>query len=79
MSDPRCAICGCDNNVQFNVFNPEIPPFGTACVECEQEVVESLICLGIDAKPADCDICESGQVYHGLTEVLPRRAGQLTS
>ena len=57
----------------FNIFTPAIPPFGTACTDCEGRVQEALEFLGIDARPRDCDICESGQVYHGLTEVIPRR------
>jgi hypothetical protein len=80
MSNPVCKVCGqSGRGVQF-CLTPKIGEFGDVCVNCEERVTESLEWLGFfDAKPADCDICESGQVYHGLTEVLPRRAGQLTS
>ena len=41
--------------------------------ESDCEAIEaSLSWLGIEAMPDDCDVCESGQVYFGLTEVLPR-------
>jgi hypothetical protein len=32
---PRCVFCGRDTDVQFSIFNPRFPPFGTACVDCE--------------------------------------------
>jgi hypothetical protein len=41
-------------------------------VESNREIEESLIFLGIDAHPDECDFCEDGSVYYGLTEVLPK-------
>ena len=32
---PKCIFCGRSSGVQFNIFTPKFPPFGTACVECE--------------------------------------------
>ena len=39
MSYPICKICGgSGEGVEFNIFNPVIPPFGTACVACEEKI-----------------------------------------
>jgi hypothetical protein len=73
MTTPTCNICKQSVDVQFDIFNPAIPPFGTTCVACEEEVKESLAFLGIDAKPADCDICENGEVWHGLVQINPQK------
>lgn len=35
-SAPTCIFCGKSSGVQFAIFNPKFPPFGTACVECEK-------------------------------------------
>lgn len=32
---PVCIFCARSEGVQFAIFNPKFPPFGTACVECE--------------------------------------------
>jgi hypothetical protein len=36
-----------------------------------EQVLSGLRWLGIDATPEDCDYCEDGSVYYGLTQVLP--------
>jgi hypothetical protein len=41
-------------------------------IEDFEEVEAALRFIGIDAGPDDCDICEDGSVWCGLTEVLPR-------
>jgi len=35
-SAPTCIFCGKSSGVQFNIFTPKFPPFGTACVACEK-------------------------------------------
>jgi hypothetical protein len=66
MSSPTCKICGRSEGVQFCIFTPAIPPFGTACVDCEEKLKENLKTLGIDAKPADCEIGDDGEVWYGV-------------
>jgi len=37
MSKPICVFCGgTGRDVTFNIFTPRFPPFGTACVQCEE-------------------------------------------
>jgi hypothetical protein len=73
MSDPQCQVCHKSSGVQFNIFNPAMPPFGTVCVKCEDEVQESLKFLGVDLNPAECDITQNGEVWAGLVQVIPGR------
>lgn len=41
MSQPICTICGEGGaGVEFRIFDPVIPPFGTACVACEDKITE---------------------------------------
>jgi len=35
-------------------------------------IEQSLLWFGIDGTPDECDICEDGSVYYGLTQILPR-------
>jgi hypothetical protein len=42
-------------------------------VETNDLIVEALRWIVFfDSVPDDCDICEDGSVYHGLTMILPR-------
>ncbi len=34
------------------------------------QVARALKWLGIDASPYDCDYCEDGSVYFGLTKII---------
>ena len=71
MSMPTCKICGCSGaGIEFAIFNPAIPPFGTACAACEEKVQESIKILGINVKPADCTIREGGEVWHDVHGVI---------
>lgn len=38
------------------------------------EIADALHWFGIDASSRDCDICEDGSVYYGLTKILEPRA-----
>ena len=35
-----------------------------------REVEEALFRMGIDATPLECDYCEDGSVYFGLTKII---------
>lgn len=35
---PICVFCKRSSGVGFNIFTPRFPPFGTACVECEESL-----------------------------------------
>tara|TARA_B110000495_G_C23002657_1_gene591894 strand:+ start:1102 stop:1275 length:174 start_codon:yes stop_codon:yes gene_type:complete len=35
-----------------------------------QAIEEALIWFGIDGTPEDCDVCENGAVYYGLTMII---------
>lgn len=37
-SRPTCVFCKRSTDVQFAMFSPRFPPFGTACVECEEKL-----------------------------------------
>lgn len=41
-------------------------------IETEMMIEESLIFLGFEVHPEECDICEDGSVYYGLTQILPK-------
>ena len=41
-------------------------------IEQEMRIDESLIFLGFEVHPNECDICEDGSVYYGLTQILPK-------
>jgi len=34
------------------------------------EVEKALAWFGIDASPYDCDYCDDGSVYYGLTKII---------
>gem|GEM_PF-2228758 len=36
-----------------------------------EKIEKALRFFGINEAPEDCDICEDGSVYHGLTQILP--------
>ena len=77
VSSPVCKVCGQSGaGVQFKIFDSSFP-FGDCCVECEdKKIPEALRWLGEDPRRVkDCDLCESGQVYLGLIEVVPARRG----
>ena len=38
----------------------------------DEVVAAALWVKGIDVEFEDCDVCEDGSVYHGLTQILPR-------
>ena len=40
-------------------------------IETEIQIEEALIFIGIEVHPDECDICEDGSVYYGLTQILP--------
>jgi hypothetical protein len=48
-----------------------------AIMKASDKIVEALREKGIDAKPADCDLCFDGSVYCGLVLILPE--GSLTA
>ena len=35
-----------------------------------EQVAKALKWFGIDASPYDCDYCEDGSVYFGLTKII---------
>jgi len=41
-------------------------------IEYFEEIREALTLIGIEGDPDDCDICEDGSVWWGLTEVMPK-------
>jgi hypothetical protein len=49
---PRCVFCGRDSGVQFAIFNPRFPPFGTACVECEAKLPPGTVAIVNAPAPA---------------------------
>jgi len=36
------------------------------------KIVDALEWMGIDAHPADCDVCTDGTVWYGLVMILPK-------
>jgi hypothetical protein len=36
------------------------------------KIKDALKWIGIDAMPADCDVCTDGSVYWGLVMILPK-------
>ena len=40
-------------------------------IDQEREIDLALIFLGFEVHPEECDICEDGSVYYGLTQILP--------